>query len=551
MNRILQKIAGTAQRQSGIHPRFILPVLVASISLTTAVLGMYWDIAYHVDHGRDQAIFTIPHLLIVAGLNGIVAAAVLHGFMPGPSARGERRILGGRLSLAPGGLVMLACGAIALTGFPLDAAWHAMFGEDVTLWGPTHLFMIGGAGFSTLGLWMLLRAGSELGEPTKRVQISGPRNAGGLLIGLSTFQAEFDFGVPQFQLLYQPVLIAFAAGVALVCARRLLGRYGALKALGIFFVIRGLLSLLVGPVLGFTTPHFPLYVAEALVVEGAALVAVRSPVRFALLSGVGIGTIGLATEWAWSHVWMTHPWTASLLPEALILTLLAATGGALLGARIAQALAAPDSRPALLPPLPRFAAIAAGAAVLVALAVPLPRSGGDGTQMAIAPTPAGNGMVHLSATVDPPSRARGAEWFEVLSWQGRSEPRRITHFHEVAPGRFESNRTVPVGGHWKSMIRLARGSHLMAMPVFLPAEPLSHRAAVPATARSGPLTSDTYQLQREARGGPSWMTTAAYSVLAGIAALWLGITCWSLSQLEGRRPRRRGGTTRPRAVAAA
>jgi hypothetical protein len=36
---------------------------------------------------------------------------------------------------------------------------------------------------------------------------------------LSTFQAEFDFGVPQFRLVFQPFLIALAAGVALVAGR--------------------------------------------------------------------------------------------------------------------------------------------------------------------------------------------------------------------------------------------------------------------------------------------------------------------------------------------
>ena len=43
------------------------------------------------------------------------------------------------------------------------------------------------------------------------------------MIGLSTFQAEFDFGVPQFQLVFQPMLIMLAAGVGLV-ARAHLGR---------------------------------------------------------------------------------------------------------------------------------------------------------------------------------------------------------------------------------------------------------------------------------------------------------------------------------------
>ena len=52
------------------------------------------------------------------------------------------------------------------------------------------------------------------GRQAARVALSG-----GLLIGLSTFQAEFDFGVPQFRFVFQPMLIMLAAGVGLVAAR--------------------------------------------------------------------------------------------------------------------------------------------------------------------------------------------------------------------------------------------------------------------------------------------------------------------------------------------
>ena len=77
---------------------------------------------------------------------------------------------------------------------------------------------------------------------------------------------------------------------------------------------------------GYTTPHFPLYIAEAAVVELAALAAPRAPLRFALLSGLGIGTVGLAAEWGWSHVWMPHPWPASMLVPAVVLALAAGAG---------------------------------------------------------------------------------------------------------------------------------------------------------------------------------------------------------------------------------
>jgi hypothetical protein len=522
----MSRLIAAPERVSGLPARFIVPMLTAGIALQVAVLGMYWDVAYHIDHGRDANVFTLPHTLIVVGLQGIFAAAVLHDLMKGPRARGERRL--GPLSLAPGGAVVLLCSTIALIGFPLDDIWHRLFGEDVTLWGPTHLFMIGGAGFATLGLWMLHRHGAELGRPRKLVEKGELRTAGALLIGLSTFQAEFDFGVPQFQLLYQPILIAFAAGVSLVAARSLLGPWGAVRALAIFFVIRGALALIVGPAMGYTTPHFPLYVVEALVVEGAAAIAWRSPLRFALLAGAGIGTLGLGAEWIWSHVWMAHPWTASLLPEALVLTPAAAIGGAVLGARIGQSLARADS---VRPSLPGRAVAIAGLAALIALAFPLPRTGGDGTRATLAMTPAGPGHVNLNVKLDPPNGATNADWFEVLAWQGR-EKRRIVALEQSGPGRFRAAAPIPVTGNWKALVRLAKGPHLMAMPVYLAPSPTADRPAVPPQARSGAMTSDTFQLQREATGGPTWLTSTAYLILAAIVASWLALTSWALRRAQ-------------------
>jgi hypothetical protein len=544
MMQLAHRFIRYQERVSGVPGRYIAPVVVAGLSLQVAVLGMYWDIGYHIDHGRDQGVFTAPHMFIVAGLQGIVLAALLHGVLDGPAARNERRLPGLGLRMSPGGIVMLVCGGIALLGFPLDAGWHALFGEDVTLWGPTHLFMIGGAGVSTLGMWMVMRQGFELGRPRKIARRGHLRVAGALIIGLSTFQAEFDFGVPQFQLLYQPALIAFAAGVALVCARSILGRWGAFQALAMFFAIRGALALFVGQVAGYTTPHFPLYLAEAAAVEVAALVARRSPLRFALLSGLGIGTVGLAAEWGWSHLWMPHPWPASLLPQAAILALAAALAGSVLGARMSQSLAEPGSERAALPAIPAGAVALAGVVALVALYLPLPRTGGDGTRAAIVPTPAGPGEVNLAVRLGPADAARDNQWFEVLSWQGRTpgHTRQLTQLREVAPGHYVTERPVPVTGNWKTMLRLAKGPHVMALPIYLPPSPQAKRPGIPVAARSGPMVADTYLLQREARGGPAWLTTTAYAVLAAIVAVWLALLTWALGLAEPRAPARRRAT---------
>ena len=55
-----------------------------------------------------------------------------------------------------GGVLIAAAGAFSLVGFPLDDVWHRLFGQDVTLWGPTHLMLIGGAAMTLVGLAVLL-----------------------------------------------------------------------------------------------------------------------------------------------------------------------------------------------------------------------------------------------------------------------------------------------------------------------------------------------------------------------------------------------------------
>ena len=148
-----------------------------------------------------------------------------------------------------GGVLIFLCGGFALLGFPLDDVWHTLFGQDVTLWGPTHVLMIGGASLATLGIWVLLVEGPR--PPARRVAgeqpgqaawlrlLEGPAIAGGFLLGLSTLQGEFDYGVPQFQLVYQPILLMIGAGVGLVAARIALGRFGALQAVAFFLLMRG------------------------------------------------------------------------------------------------------------------------------------------------------------------------------------------------------------------------------------------------------------------------------------------------------------------------
>ena len=69
-------------------------------------------------------------------------------------------------------------------------------------------------------------------------------------------------------MVFDPLLMMLAAGVGLVATRIWLGPRRRARAVAFFLLVRGVISVLVGPVLGETIPHFALFIlAEALVVE--------------------------------------------------------------------------------------------------------------------------------------------------------------------------------------------------------------------------------------------------------------------------------------------
>ena len=517
------------ERWSGIPARFSVPFLLGALALMSGGIGTYLDIAEHIDSGRDKTSITVPHLFMLAGLLGISAAAALHGRMSGPSVEGETMFLG--LRLAPGGVQALASGGLAAIGFPFDTAWHLLFGQDVTLWGPTHIFMMTGASFGMVGFWMLLAQGRAHASP-RPLWRGHALMSGALLIGIAVYQAEFDYGVPQFQLVLQPVLIAFGAALVFVAAVFLSGRGGALKTLAIYFAIRGLYNFLVAVVAGGTWPDIPLFVVEAAGVELIALVAIRRPNRFVWLSGAFVGTFGLLAEWGWSQAAMPHQWSGDLVVRATPLVLLASLGGAALGARMAGAITRVTPAARVRPQISRRVTALAGAAVILSVAIGLPRTGGDGTRAAIHLEPTRPGWARAEVTLSRPGAASNADYFEVLSWQGHAHAR-IARMERIGPGRYRTDRPVPGFGSWKSVFRLARGSHLMSMPVYLPPEPRTGRRAEPFRDRAGALISDTFLLQREAHGGPTWLKAAAYSIIAVPIAMWLLMTSWSLRALEG------------------
>ena len=139
----------------------------------------------------------------------------------------------------PRSLVPLwALGLGAVAGFPLDEVWHRAYGVDVTMWSPTHMLMILGATFTGMAAWLVL-AGSGV-RPT-----DGPWGRGAHVVcgwltvqGLLAPMGEFTFGVPQFSLLFAPILVSMAAGLGLLAFRLVHGRWWTLGLVAVNFAIQ-------------------------------------------------------------------------------------------------------------------------------------------------------------------------------------------------------------------------------------------------------------------------------------------------------------------------
>ena len=565
---VLARFGSWAERQTGLPAWASVPSMLLGVSLLVAVLGMYWDISLHIDNGRDPGPLANPsHYLILVGLYGVLVAGVLSMALSGTERPTKTAIhLGGDWWAPVGGMMMASCGAFALTGFPLDDIWHRLFGQDVTLWGPTHLMLIGGASLATLGGMVLMgEAITAIGRDPERegtpwvYHVRRALLVGGFLVAMTTFQAEFDFGVPQFRAVYQPILIMLAAGIGLVACRLYIGRGGALLAVGGYLVIRGFLSLMVGGVFGQTMPHFPLYVVEALLVEAVfARAGGRSPVVNGAVAGALIGTVGLAAEWAWTHVWMPIPWDDALLPEGAVAGIVTAVaagsvggfiGGALVG-KSGALISREDGR--RIGASDRRAAFVAGVVLMAVIgwALPLSDSGAERAQVALKEIQSGRERT-VAATVrlDPRGSADSPEFMNITAWQGGG--RVLDPLERVGRGVYRSTKPIPVYGGWKSTLRIQQGDSLISLPLFLPKDEAIPAKEVPAEASfTRAFQPDIEVLQREKKKGvPGVLTLIAYLTVLAIALSLIALIAWSLLRVdrgEARSPRA-GRTGRPRA----
>lgn len=518
-----------AERYLGLPGWAAIPGILAIGAAILTFLGAIWDIGVHIDKGRDNGPFgTTAHYPLLAGLVGTYLCGVLAiGLAPRKPGPGFVSIPG--LWHVPIGALLIAVGgAYAMLGFPLDDLWHRVFGQDVTLWGPTHTMFFGGLITAATGAVVLLAQGVRslgrdpfAGWAPWKYPLAGV--AGGIFLFVGChITDEFNWGLPQYRQVWQPLLLAGFGGFGLILARSLGGRGATLGALLAFLPLQLFEVGLIG-FLDTTQPATVLFVAEAVIVEAICWRAARRlSFRTAALAGLGVGTLGFGAEYAWSQVAMPLEWQPSLIAEGLPTAALAGVAGGLLAAAFAGALTGEPLKS-------RFSAraVAIGAAVLVAgLSVNAGiahEAGGATATMTLtnereAETPGGAvvAVADLEVTLSDPELAEDPNWAYVLGWQGGG--RFNADLVSSGDGVLRSDGPVPIGGGWKTFVRVHDGRTLVAAAVRMPADDALGFEGFPAEPTvERPLVADTELLQIEQKDdGPMWAWTPAMMLVMGL-----------------------------------
>lgn len=336
-----QELKRTAVRQVGewdkdLWSLGVLPVLM--VGAVSGIVGLYWDVAWHIDKGRDN-FFTLPHNFLYGAIAIVLvmcAVALVHDRRNTPL-----HLAIGRLRLHPGVLVVAVGAALELFFAPADELWHRLFGPDATLWAPMHLVGLTGLTLAAFGglvsAWVEARLTSE--PARKRLFARVTLFFAAILLAWSAvLTAEFEFYIQVFPTFWHPLLVTGLPAFTLILMARLrpLPWAATLTALG-FGALRLLLALiLMGTsaldLAGDTRPLIPVFVLAGLTAD---LLAPRLP---AWAVGLAVGGVSLLTNGLLVGAIGLMSWHGGALLVGVPVGLLLACALGVLGNLAAQAL---------------------------------------------------------------------------------------------------------------------------------------------------------------------------------------------------------------------
>ena len=366
--------------------------------------------------------------------------------------------------------------------------WHRLFGQDVTLWGPTHLMLIGGAGMTLVGQAVLLAEGMRARpRRPRRGAARRDRRASRACAASASWAASSSAcrrsrpsstsASRSSALVFQPFLIALAAGVALVAGAHLdRPRRRARRGASSSSSCAARSSLLAGPRVRRDDPSLPLYLGEALRRRG----------RRAGCSRAGRCVFGAVGGAAHRHasasrpstrgrqVALPLPWTRPAARGRRRCAVAGGVAGGMVGALLALGLRGELPRPAVArdgaAPRRRRSSRVRRDRAATSRCRGRPRA----VELTDVAAAGGRARGHGDrARSTPPTRRDDAAWLTVTAWQGGGLRRRPARARR-ATACYRTTAPMPLGGDWKTLVRLHNG----------PRRRSARRSSCPRTRRS-------------------------------------------------------------------
>ncbi|HEV2852598.1 MAG TPA: hypothetical protein VHC97_07315 [Thermoanaerobaculia bacterium] len=231
-------LARPRAERTAVVPWYLAAMLAGSTSI---VVGLLWDISWHMTIGRDT-FWTPAHMAIYLG--GVLAGLSCGGLALKTTfagTEGERaasvRFWGFR---APLGAWVAIWGAIAmLTSAPFDDWWHNAYGLDVEILSPPHSLL--GAGMIAIQLGAMMIALALQNRATegelRRLGLAHLYAMGIVMLMLATLLTEYSYPNKRHGALFYQVMSAVLPFFLVAVARSSRLRWAATAASAFYMLI--------------------------------------------------------------------------------------------------------------------------------------------------------------------------------------------------------------------------------------------------------------------------------------------------------------------------
>ena len=299
----------------------------AVLAAACVMVGVYWDISWHMSIGRDS-FWTPAHLLIQAG--GLIAGvssgyvAIRTTFFGTEAERNSAVSFWGFRAPLGAWICVWGCGAM-LTSAPFDNWWHNAYGLDVRIISPPHAVLAIGIYSIVVGALLLTLAQQNRAESETQRRLAWVlAGTGGLFImNFALFLTEFGerrmMHSPKF---YEVVSLAFPFALTAM-ARAIKLRWAATAAAGFYtavtLVLMWTLQLFpatpkLGPIYQHVTHMITLSFPLLIIVPAFCIDLViqrlddKLPTfQLALVTGVVFVAAFVAAQWPFASFLMYNP----------------------------------------------------------------------------------------------------------------------------------------------------------------------------------------------------------------------------------------------------